>query len=164
MSKLHRMIVGKAKRQGDQISAYLFILVLEIVFLSIDKNKNIRGFDICNHTFSYTSYADDSTFSLNEELSVTEMMKLFDEFSLFFGVRPNKSKREVARIGVLKGVEVALSEMESINLTSESVKILRIQFSCNKQIESEENFLKKIVKIESVLKFWRMSNVTVKVK
>ena len=155
------MIVGKAKRQGDQISAYLFIIVLEIAFLSIDKNKNIRGFDICNHTFSYTSYADDSTFSLNEELSVTEMMKLFDEF---FGVRPNKSKREVPRIGLLKGVEVALSEMESINLTSESVKILRIQFSYNKQIESEENFLKKIVKIVSVLKFWRMRNVTVKVK
>ena len=158
------MIVGKTKRQGDPISAYLFILVLEIIFLSIDKNKNIRGFDICNHTFSYSANADNSTFSLNQELSVIEMMKLFDEFSLFSGLRPNKSKREVADIDVLKGLKVALCEMESTNVTSESTKILRIQFSYNKQITSEQNFLKKMVKIESVLKYWRMRNVTVKVK
>ena len=131
------VIVGKTKRQGDPISAYLFILVLEIIFLSIDKNKNIRGFDICNHTFSYSANADNSTFSLNQELSVIEMMKLFDEFSLFSGLRPNKSKREVADIDVLKGLKVALCEMESTNVTSESMKILRIQFSYNKQITSE---------------------------
>ena len=131
------VIVGKTKRQGDPISAYLFILVLEIIFLSIDKNKNIRGFDICNHTFSYSANADNSTFSLNQELSVIEMMKLFDEFSLFSGLRPNKSKREVADIDVLKGLKVALCKMESINVTSESMKILRIQFSYNKQITSE---------------------------
>ena len=131
------VIVGKTKRQGDPISAYLFILVLEIIFLSIDKNKNIRGFDICNHTFSYSANADNSTFSLNQELSVIEMMKLFDEFSLFSGLRPNKSKREVADIDVLKGLKVALCKMESTNVTSESMKILRIQFSYNKQITSE---------------------------
>ena len=33
----------KGKKQGDPISAYLFILVLEIVFLSIKENKNIKG-------------------------------------------------------------------------------------------------------------------------
>ena len=36
--KLH-----KGKRQGDPISAYLFILVLEIVFNLIKQNKDIHG-------------------------------------------------------------------------------------------------------------------------
>ena len=35
----------------DPISAYLFILVLEIVFLSIKGNNNINGLSIFNHTF-----------------------------------------------------------------------------------------------------------------
>ena len=61
------------------------------MFLSIEKNKNIRGLNIRNHTFLYSAHADDSTFFFNEELFVIEMMNLFDKFSLFSGSRPRKS-------------------------------------------------------------------------
>ena len=67
------------------------------------------------------------------------------------------SKREVAGIGVLKGVKMVLCGMESINLTLDSIKILGIQFSYKNQISSEENFLKNIAKIESISKFCRMT-------
>ena len=57
----------KGARQGDPIPAYLFILVLEIVFLlSIKENKNIKGLNIFNHTFLYTADVDDTTFFLND--------------------------------------------------------------------------------------------------
>ena len=52
----------RGTRQGDPISAYLFILVLEIVFNLIKENKNIHGLNFFNHTFLYTAYADDTTF------------------------------------------------------------------------------------------------------
>ena len=57
----------KGTRQGDPISAYLFILVLEIVYLSIKENKKIKGLNIFNHTFLYTAYADDTTFFLKDK-------------------------------------------------------------------------------------------------
>ena len=57
----------KGTRQGDPISAYLFILVLEIVYLSIKENKKIKGLSIFNHTFLYTAYADDTTFFLKDK-------------------------------------------------------------------------------------------------
>ena len=57
----------KGTRQGDPISAYLFILVLEIVCLSIKENKKIKGLNIFNHTFLYTAYADDTTFFLKDK-------------------------------------------------------------------------------------------------
>ena len=95
----------KGRRQGDPISAYLFILVLETVFLSIKENKKIKGLNLFNHTFLYTAYADDTTFLLKEKESLKEVMKVFDIFSSFSGLKPNKSKCEVAGIGALKGAK-----------------------------------------------------------
>ena len=83
--------LGKCTRQGDPLSACLFILVFEVIFLSMRKSKSIRGVDMCNHTFLYTAYAVDSTFFLNYELSVTETMKLFDTFSLLSSLSSEKS-------------------------------------------------------------------------
>ena len=54
----------KGARQGDPASAYLFILVLEVLFISIKNNQNIKGLEIFKHEFLYTAYADDSTFFL----------------------------------------------------------------------------------------------------
>ena len=52
----------RGARQGDQVSAYLFILVLEILFLFIKKHPEIKGIEIFEHCFLYTAYTDDTTF------------------------------------------------------------------------------------------------------
>ena len=154
----------KGTRQGDPISAYLFILVLETVFLSIKENKEIKGLNLFNHTFLYTAYADDTTFLLKEKESLREVMKVFDIFSSFSGLKPNKSKCEVAGNGALKGVNIALCGMKCIDLRLNTVKILGIHFSYHKKIENDENFLKQITSIEKVLKLWRMRNLTLEGK
>ena len=86
----------------------LFIVALEIIFLSIKENKNIRRVDICNHAVLYRGYVDDFIFFLNDELSLIEMMEVFDEFFLW---------RTLAGTVVLKEVKMALCGMESISLT-----------------------------------------------
>lgn len=76
--------------QGNPISAYLFILVLEVVVILIKANNDIKGLTIFSYNFLYTAYADDNTFFLKNQKSVLELLKVFDEFSLFQGLRPNK--------------------------------------------------------------------------
>ena len=49
------------KLKGD-ISAYLFNLVLEIVFTKIKKNSNIKSLNVCNYDLLYTAYAYGTTF------------------------------------------------------------------------------------------------------
>ena len=52
----------RSARQSDPVSGYLFILVLEILFLLIKKHPEIKGIEIFQHCFLYTAYANDPTF------------------------------------------------------------------------------------------------------
>ena len=55
----------RGTRQGDSLSEYPFILVLEIAFIKIKRNPNINSLNICNNDFLYTAYSDDTTFFYN---------------------------------------------------------------------------------------------------
>ena len=66
--------------QVDPISAHLFILVLEIVFNSINEKKHIHSLALFDHMFLYTAYANDTTFFLKDKESVKEEMNVFDTF------------------------------------------------------------------------------------
>ena len=89
------------------------------------QNENINGLNIFENAFLYTTYADDTTFFLRDEKSVIELMKTFDIFSTISGLKPNKSKREIAGLGALKGVKLALCGiMECIDLMFKAIKIL----------------------------------------
>ena len=60
----------RGSRQGDPISAYLFIIALEVVFSLIKANPDIEGLQFFSHTFLYSAYADDTTFlSKKREIS-----------------------------------------------------------------------------------------------
>ena len=64
------------------------------------------------HDFLYTAYADDTTFFVKSQTSVIEILKVFDKFSKISGLKPNKSKCEIAGIGALKGARVAHCGMQ----------------------------------------------------
>ena len=82
--------LDKGTRQGDPISVYLFILVLEIVFNLIKQNKDIHGLSFFDHTFLHSAYADDTTFFLKDRESVKKVVNVFDTFSIYSGLKPNK--------------------------------------------------------------------------
>ena len=62
------------------------------------------------------------------------------------------TKCEIAGIGVLNGVQVALCCMKCVILNNETVKILGVHFSYNKHLEEDKNFSEQFLKIESILK------------
>ena len=129
----------KGACQGDPISAYLFILALEVLFELIKNNADIRGIKIFNHaSFSlYNAFADDSTFFLHEVLSVKNLIDTFTVFSPFLGLKANFRKCEIAGLGFLKGVLEAVCSLKSItnHLTTNTIKILGAHFSYNSTLK-----------------------------
>ena len=74
------------------------------------------------------------------------------------------SKCEIAGIGSLKGVKIAVCSMKNIDLTKDTVKIIGISFSYNKSVQNELNFRTAISKIQAVLKLWRMRRLSLEGK
>ena len=134
--------LNRGARQGDPISAYLFILVMEVLFTLIKNNEKIQGLDILNYRSLYSAYSDDSIFFLPNIESAIEVARTFKEFSSFSDLSPNISKFEIVVIGSLKGVETAVCGMKSIDLTKDAVKVIRISFSYNTAIQNELKSLK----------------------
>ena len=137
-------------RQGDPtISVYLFILVLEIFFIFVKNNPKIKGLNIFKHQILYTTYADDTSLFLKDRNFIIELMNELNTFSNFSGSKRNKTKCEIAGIGVLNGVQVALCGVKCVNLNNETVKIVGIHFLHNKNVEQDNNFSEHIIKIEN---------------
>ena len=64
-------------------------------------------------------------------------MNAFDKISLVCGLKPSEAKCEIAGIGVLKGVSLAICDMDCVDLTQKT-KILGIHFSFNKKLETRK--------------------------
>ena len=151
----------RGSRQGDPISAYLFIIVMEVFFTMVRNNENIQGIDILGFNYLLTAYADDATYIIKNISSAIEIFNTFDKFSDFSGLRLNKPKCECAGIGVKSGVQTALLDIKNINLNEDFIRILGVNFSYNDIIYKEKNVLEVIVKMENLLAIWRWRNLSV---
>ena len=154
----------RGARQGDPVSAYLFILVLEVVFRLIKSSDKINGPEIKELMFLYYAYADDTTFFVGDLDSASEILKVFDTFSIYSGLKPNMKKCEIAGLGSLKGEKVALCEVNSIDLAQKTIKILGLHFSYNKKLRDEKKFVSHIKSKENLLKIWKMRTLSIEGK
>ena len=104
----------------------------------IKSNPNTKGLNIFNQNYLYTAYADDTTLILNDQKSIRELMKTLKLFSKFPGLKPNILKYEVAGIGSLKGVKMTVCVIKCIDLTTKTIKILGVHFSCNQKLKTKK--------------------------
>ena len=65
---------------------------MEVVLSLIKANSDIEGLQFFSHTFLHSAYADDTTFHLRNKKSATKVIKMFDKFSLFSGLKINNGK------------------------------------------------------------------------
>ena len=79
------------------------------------------------------------------------MVDVFYLFSYFSGLKPNLKKSEIAGIGALKGVQVAVCGLRCIDLNNDTLKILRTHFSYIEKLKEEKSYCKTVTDIQRVL-------------
>ena len=133
-------LLGKGARQGDPVSAYLFVSTLQILFQLIKSKPEIKRLAIFDHCYLYSAYADDTTFFLQDTISIKHMVDVFYLFSSFSGLKLNLKKSETAGIGALEGVQEAVCGLRCVDVNNDTLKILGTHFSFNEKLKGEKNF------------------------
>ena len=92
----------RGTRQGDPLSAYLFILALEDLLFQVRSNEQIEGIKINDFEVKLSAYADDTYFfalDIRSLLAVLNTCKTFREFS---SLKLNLEKCQACWIGAAK--------------------------------------------------------------
>ena len=66
--------IDSGLRQGNTISAFYFILVLEIIFIQVKSDHEIEGIRILGHEIKLSAFADDVTYFLANLNSLEELL------------------------------------------------------------------------------------------
>ena len=70
-------------RQGDPLSAYLFILALEVMLIQIRKDDSIRGIKIGNTVIKLSAYAEDTYFLVKIRAPSSQYLQLVTYLKIF---------------------------------------------------------------------------------
>ena len=89
-------------RQGDPLSPYLFIVVVETLAITIRQNQEIRGISIGNEEIKILQYADDTRAVLSDISSAEQLFELLTFFKDISSLTINCKKTEGMWIGSIK--------------------------------------------------------------
>ena len=123
-------------RQGDLLSAYLFIIAFEPLLINNHQNKNIRGIKVENKEIKLTAFANDLTTFLHGIQSFKRLSITKDRFGICSGLKLNTEKTEALWLGRNHDNSPHIS----IKKINKPIKILGVDFSYDWCKRQELNF------------------------
>ena len=86
-------------RQGCPISPYLFILAVEILSSKIRSLNDIKGIKIGGTEIKISQLPDDTTCFIKDDISLQNMLTVFDKFEKCAGLKMNIDKTTAKPLG-----------------------------------------------------------------
>ena len=145
----------RGTRQGDLLSACLFVLALEVLFLQVRSSDNIEGISINEFILKLTSYADDAYYFIKNIQSLPGLFQIFRVFEEFSSLKINPEKCEACWIGSAKHRTETLLNCKWISLCTGSIKVLGNYISYNRNLANKLNFSKLIPSINNIINLWK---------
>ncbi len=147
-------------RQGCPLSAYLFIVAVELLAIQLRRNEHIKGINVFDRCIKLVQMADDMTVFLQDTKSLKLLLNSLHQFSRASGLKLNKLKSEAMWLG---------SEEESGNQPCglkwvTEVFSLGIWFNINQEEGLNRNFADKFDKFCRALNMWKNRELSIKGK
>ena len=153
--------VERGLRQGDPLSCFVFILIVEIIAVKIRNNQDIEGIDIGSQNKKLGQYADDLWVSIkHKEKCYRALFKELGKFSDYTGLKINYNKTEVLRIGPLKHTDAEYYSELPIKWSDGPVQILGIKVTSCIDKMSEINYLDVLQKVCKICDVWSKRSLT----
>ena len=145
-------------RQGDPLSPYLLIVIVETLAIAIRQNPAIKGIFIGKEETKLLQYADDTTAVLADTNSAKTLCKLLDLFKNISGLKINCSKTEGLWIGSLKGSK---DKPFGIKWPKVPIKALVVYFTYDQKLLKEHNFIKRLDSIKKLINIWSSRGLSI---
>ena len=149
--------VNRGVRQGDPLSPYIFILVIELLAHRIRSCEDIHGIKISNKEIKITLYADDITIVAGDRTSAKNVFKILNEFAMCSGLKINKDKSEAMWLGRDRN---STDTPFNILWPKTPIKLLGIYLSYDKGSAVKANFEDKIEKLKKLLHWWKSRDLS----
>ena len=151
--------IERSTRQGDPISPLIFIVVLELLLISIRADENIVGIKVCKNEVKLTAYADDASYFLKDKESARYLLTKIEQFSKISGLEINRTKSECLLLDFELGIDKDEASLFGIPIV-ENLKILGHYFGKNKMICEYNNFYSKLKLIEKIIQTWKQRSLS----
>ena len=148
--------LSRGVRQGDPLSPYLFILVLETLAIHIRNDECIKGINVDGHEIKLIIFADDLTVFLKDSASFHCLLAKLELFGQYSGLNVNRGKTEVMKLGTpeISAEELKIDEIKKV------VKILGIHFTYDQTLSDKLNFHTIIKSIRKSINSWNWRGLT----
>jgi len=155
--------IGRGVKQGDALSCSLFILLMDKVIRDLN-NSNIQKVNIGQNQLTNTiGYADDLAVVVTNKEDLQKVFEVYEKFSKQSGLYLNADKTEILNLRRYDEREHFIFKVYNKLITIQAIKSLKIcgkTFSCDPEIEHENNVNKPIEKAENEIMKWSARNLS----
>ena len=146
--------------QGNPISPYGFLIIIETLAELLRQNPRIQGVKIGHTRKLLSMFADDmDIFALDKETEWLEIRATIESFHKISGLKVNYDKSSVLRVG--NKTNAKYYSMNQLKWSSGSIKVLGVWIGENSQESVKENLEPLLCKVENILNAWKNRKLTI---
>ena len=146
--------------QGDVVSPYIFILMVEILLIKINYTNRIKGITFAKHESRSETFADDTTVLIErKEEYLRFAMKFIRMFHNISGLSCNLEKTVVIPIGQNTNTDDKLCTELNLEWSN---KFTLLGFSLDSTLSTlDDNFNKCMTRAKKIIIKWRKYNLSI---